>query len=128
MIAALEVVAYISAGLSAVLLLMAIPRSVPRPLALSVIGAAQVVVMIGIVIDIAALVIGEARQIPNVATHVSYLITTPLIIPAGFALTYKKLDRWGMLIVGIAAVIATFMVIRQVQTLGIPFGYLNVRP
>lgn len=128
MIAALEVVAYISAGLSAVLLLMAVPRSVPRPLALSVIGAAQVVVMIGIVIDIAALVIGEARQIPNVATHVSYLITTPLIIPAGFALTYKKLDRWGMLIVGIAAVIATFMVIRQVQTLGIPFGYLNVRP
>lgn len=127
MIAALEVVAYISAGLSAVLLLMAVPRSVPRPLALGVIGAAQVVVMIGIVIDIAALVIGEARQIPNVATHISYLITTPLIIPAGFALTYKKLDRWGMLIVGIAAVIATFMVIRQVQTLGVPFGYLNVR-
>lgn len=126
MIAALEAIAWITAALSAVILLLAIPPRVPRTLALAVTAAAQLAVMIGIGIDIAALVRGEARDIPSMATHISYLVTTPLIIPAGFALTYKKLDRWGLLIVGVAAVIATFMVIRQVQTMGVPFGYLNV--
>lgn len=127
MIAALEVAAYLTAALSAVILLLAIPKSVPRALALSVIGAAQLVVMVAVGVDIAAVVTGEPRHIPSMATHISYLVSTPLIIPAGFALTYKKLDRWGLIIVGVAAVIATFMVIRQLQTLGIPFGYLNVR-
>lgn len=124
MIAALELVAYITAGLSALLLLMAIPPRVPRGVALAVIGLAQLAVMIGIGIDIATIAAG--REVPDMLTHVSYLLTTPLIIPAGFALTYKKLDRWGLVIVGIASVIATFMVIRQLQTMGVPFGYLNV--
>lgn len=127
MIAALETISIVTAVLSAVILLLAIPRSVPRKLSLAVIGSAQLAVMAGIAVDIVALVTGEARQIPSMATHISYLISTPLIIPAGFALTYKKLDRWGLVIVGIASVIATFMLVRQVQTLGVPFGYLNVR-
>lgn len=126
MIAALETVAYVTAALSALLLLMAIPPRVPRRLSLAVIGLAELAVLVGIGIDIATLVGG--RKVPDMATHISYLVTTPLIIPAGFALTYKKLDRWGLVIVGIATVIATFMVIRQLQTMGVPFGYLNVRP
>ncbi len=125
MIAALELIAYITAGLSALLLLMAIPPRVPRWLALSVIGLAELAVLVGIGIDVATIVGG--RAIPDMLTHVSYLLTTPLIIPAGVALTYKKFDRWGLVIVGIASIIATFMVIRQLQTMGVPFGYINVR-
>ncbi|MDO5697512.1 MAG: hypothetical protein Q4G51_06015 [Dermatophilus congolensis] len=125
MIAALELVAYVTAGLSALLLLMAIPPRVPRAVSLAVIGLAELAVLVGVGIDVATIVGG--RQVPEMLTHVSYLLTTPLIIPAGFALTYKKLDRWGLVIVGIASVIATFMVIRQLQTMGVPFGYINVR-
>ena len=125
MIAALELIAYITAGLSALLLLMAIPPRVPRWLALAVIGLAELAVLVGIGIDVATIMGG--RTIPDMLTHVSYLLTTPLIIPAGVALTYKKFDRWGLVIVGIASIIATFMVIRQLQTMGVPFGYINVR-
>ena len=124
MIAALELVAYVTAGLSVLLLLMAIPPRVPRAAALAVMGLAEAAVLVGIGLDVATIVGG--RQVPDMLTHVSYLLTTPLIIPAGFALTYQKLDRWGLVIVGIASVIATFMVIRQLQTMGVPFGYLNV--
>ena len=54
------------------------------------------------------------------------LVSLPFIIPAGYALTYKKIDRWGLLILGVATLICAIMIIRQVQTLGIPFGYVNV--
>ena len=74
--------------------------------------------------DVAYVVSGHPG--PTLATHISYLVSTPLLIPAGVALTYKKFDRWGLLIVAVATLIAAIMIVRQVQTLGILFGYLNV--
>ena len=65
-------------------------------------------------------------RLPDLATHLSYLISLPFIIPAGYAMTYKKIDRWGLLILAVATLIGAIMIVRQVQTLGIPFGYLNV--
>ncbi|MBO3143984.1 hypothetical protein [Dermatophilus congolensis] len=126
MIAALEIISIITACLAGLTLLLAIPPAIPRPIGLAITAICTLVVFAGVIVDIIALITGEAHHIPSIATHISYLISTPLIVPAGFALTYKKLDRWGLAIIGVATLIATFMLIRQVQTLGIPFGYLNV--
>ncbi len=124
MIPVLMNIAYLVAALAAALLLLAIPPSVPRKLSLAVIALAEAAVIAGAGTDIA--IVASGQPVPDLATHISYLVSAPLIIPAGFALTYRKLDRWGLVITGIATVISAFMVIRQLQTMGIPFGYLNL--
>ncbi len=107
----------------ALLVLAAIGRA-PRWLALGIAGAALAVTLVGIGANIVLLV--QGWRLPDLPTHIGYLVSLPFIIPAGYALTYKKIDRWGLLILGIATLICAIMIVRQVQTLGIPFGYLNV--
>lgn len=105
------------------LVLAAIGRA-PRSLALGIAGLALIVTLVGIGADIVLLVRGW--RLPDLPTHIGYLVSLPFIIPAGYALTYRKIDRWGLLILGIATLICAIMIVRQVQTLGIPFGYINV--
>ncbi len=124
MVALLEYLAVVVALLAVALLVGAAVGRFSRRAALAVLGLAQLAVMVGIGLDIAALVQGQ--PVPDMPTHVGYLLSTPLIIPAGLALTYRKIDRWGLLITGVATLIAAIMIVRQVQTMGIPFGYLNV--
>lgn len=115
---------WVTLACAAVLLLGALIGRLPRPVVLATLAIGEAATLVAVAADVVWLVQGHPS--PNLITHISYLLTTPLLIPAGFALTYKKFDRWGLVIVGVAALIATFMVIRQLQTLGIPFGYLNV--
>lgn len=124
MIAAIEAAAWIVAGLGALLLLGAAIGGLPRPVTLGVLAIAELTTIVAGGLD--ALVLASGFETPRFATHISYLISTPLIIPAGIALTYKKFDRWGLLIVAVATLVAAIMIVRQVQTLGIPFGYINV--
>lgn len=105
------------------LLLAAIGRA-PRAVALGLCGLAYVATLVGVGVDVVLLV--QGWRLPDLPTHLGYLIALPFIIPAGYALTYKKIDRWGLLILGVATLIGAIMIVRQVQTLGIPFGYLNV--
>lgn len=126
MIEALRALTGLVAGVGVVLLLAAAAGRfalLPRRLTLALLAIAQTATLIGIVVDIAWLARGNST--PELATHVGYLITTPLLIPAGLGLTYKKIDRWGLLIVAVATLIAAVMMIRQVQTLGLRFGFLN---
>lgn len=124
MIAAIEAAAWIVAGLGTILLLGAAIGRLPRSVTLGVLAIAEFTTIVAVGLD--ALVLAGGFQTPGFATHVSYLISTPLIIPAGVSLTYKKFDRWGLLIAAVATLIAAIMIVRQVQTLGIPFGYINV--
>lgn len=98
----------------------------PARAAFALLGAALAATIVGIVADVVLLV--QGWKTPDLATHVGYLVSLPFIIPAGLALTYKKIDRWGLLILGVATLITAIMIVRQVQTLGLPFGYVNVRP
>lgn len=107
----------------ALLVLAAIGRA-PRRLALSLAGIAVVVTLIGIGADVVLLV--QGWRLPDLPTHIGYLVSLPFIIPAGYVLTYKRIDRWGLLILAVATLTCAIMIVRQVQTLGVPFGYLNV--
>lgn len=98
----------------------------PARVAFGLLGAAFVATVVGVAADVVLLV--QGWKTPDLATHIGYLISLPFIIPAGLVLTYKKIDRWGLLILGIATLITAIMIVRQVQTLGLPFGYVNVRP
>lgn len=115
---------WVTTAMGVVLLLGAVVGRLPRPLTLAALGIGEAATLVAVVADVVWLIQGHPS--PGLITHISYLLTTPLIIPAGFALTYKKFDRWGLLIVAVATLIAAIMVVRQLQTLGIPFGYLNV--
>ncbi|MDO5628844.1 MAG: hypothetical protein Q4G43_11045 [Mobilicoccus sp.] len=115
---------WVTTACGVLLLLAAALGRLPRPATLGLLGLGQAATMVAVVADVIWLV--QGHQSPGLITHISYLLTTPLIIPAGFALTYRKFDRWGLLIVAIATLIAAIMIVRQLQTLGIPFGYLNV--
>ncbi|MEP7160041.1 MAG: hypothetical protein ABI746_02955 [Dermatophilaceae bacterium] len=106
-----------------VLLLGAAVGRLPRGVALIVVGVAEAASIVSVLADIAGLVSGW--ESPELATHIGYLLTVPLITPAGFALTYKKIDRAGLLILAVAALITAVMIVRQVQTLGMDFGHLN---
>lgn len=123
MIDALRVATGLVTTVGVVILLAAAWGRLPRRATLTLLGIAQTGVVVGVVCDIAWLV--QGHSMPDPVTHVGYLLTTPLLIPAGLGLTYKKIDRWGLLIVGVAALIAAVMMIRQVQTLGLRFGVLN---
>ncbi len=126
MIDALRVLTGIVTAIGVVLLVAAAAGrmyQLPRRITLSLLAVAEAAVLVGIVIDITWLARGHSA--PDLVTHIGYLLTTPLLIPAGLGLTYKKIDRWGLLIVGIATLIAAVMMIRQVQTLGLRFGFLN---
>lgn len=126
MIEALRSLTGLVAGVGVVLLLAAAAGRfalLPRRLTLALLALAEGATLVGIAVDIAWLASGNSTQ--ELATHVGYLLTTPLLIPAGLGLTYKKIDRWGLLIVGVATLIAAVMMIRQVQTLGLRFGFLN---
>lgn len=119
-------VVWITTGAGVLFLLGAALPRVPDRLTWALFGVAEVAVLVGIVADIVLLVRGWVT--PDLATHIGYLVSLPFIAPAGAALTYKKLDRWGRLILGIATLIAAIMVVRQLQTLGVPYGYVNLRP
>lgn len=106
----------------ALLVCAAIGRA-PRSVAIGLAAVALAATLVGIGADVVLLVRGW--RLPDLPTHLGYLISLPFIIPAGFALTYKKIDRWGLLILSIATLIDAIMIVRQVQTLGIRFGYLN---
>lgn len=123
MVGFLAVIAWLVAGIGVVFLVGAAVGRFPRRLAFFLIGVVEVGTILGVAVDAVSLVGG--RQVPDLPTHIGYLLTTPLITPAGLALTYKKLDRWGLVIIGVAVLITAIMVVRQVQTLGVPFGYVN---
>lgn len=124
MLDVIAIAAWVVTALGALLLLGAAIGRVPRPVTIALLVLAELATLVAVGVDIVLLV--QGFQTPGLATHISYLVSTPLLIPAGVALTYKKFDRWGLLIVGVATLIAAIMVVRQVQTLGIPFGYINV--
>lgn len=107
----------------AVLLLAAAVGRLPRGVALSVVGVAEAASIVSVLAGVAGLLSGW--ESPELATHIGYLLTVPLITPAGFALTYKKIDRAGLLILAVAVLITAVMIVRQVQTLGMDFGHLN---
>ncbi len=115
---------WVTLAMGVALLIGAAIGRFPRPLTLGVLAVAEVATLVAVGADIAWLI--QGRSTPGLVTHISYLLSTPLLIPAGFALTYKKFDRWGLLIVAVATLIAAIMIVRQLQTLGIPYGYLNV--
>lgn len=115
---------WVTLAVGVVLLIAAAVGRLPRRVTLGLLAVAELATVVAVVADIAYVVAGHPG--PRLATHISYLVSTPLIIPAGFALTYKKIDRWGLLIVAVATLIAAIMIVRQVQTLGFLFGYLNV--
>ncbi len=123
MIDALRVITGIVTVIGLILLVAAWVGRLPRRVTLVLLAIAEAAVLVAIVVDIVWLLTGH--DTPEFVTHLGYLLTTPLLIPAGLMLTYKKIDRWGLLIVGIATLIAAIMVIRQVQTLGLRFGFLN---
>lgn len=126
MIEALRVLTGLVAAVGAVLLVAAALGRfalLPRRVTIGLLAVAQAATMVGVVLDIAWLAGGNST--PELTTHIGYLLTTPLLIPAGLGLTYKKIDRWGLLIVAVATLIAAVMMIRQVQTLGVRFGFLN---
>lgn len=128
MIEAMRVLTGLVTAVGVVLLLSAAlardgRRLLPRRAVFGLLGLAEAATLLGIVVDIVWLAGG--RETPELVTHIGYLLTTPLLIPAGLGLTYKKIDRWGLLIVGVAALITAVMMIRQVQTLGLRFGFLN---
>lgn len=124
MFSVIVVAMWVTLAMGVLLLLAAAVGRLPRRVALGVIGVGWVASLVAVVADVAWLV--QGRETPGLATHISYLLSTPFIIPAGFALTYKKFDRWGLLIVAVATLISAIMIVRQVQTLGIIYGYLNV--
>lgn len=105
------------------LLVLSAIGTAPKAVALGLAALAYLSTLVGIGADVVLLVRGW--RLPDLATHLGYLISLPFIIPAGYALTYQKIDRWGMLILGVATLIGAIMIVRQVQTLGIPYGYLN---
>lgn len=115
---------WIVTAIGVVFLVLAAIGRAPRPVALGLAGAAVLVTLVGVVVDIVLLV--QGWRLPDLATHIGYLASLPFIVPAGYALTYKKIDRWGLLILGVATLICAIMIVRQIQTLGIPFGYVNV--
>ena len=115
---------WIVTAIGVVFLVLAAIGRAPRPVALGLAGAAVLVTLVGVVVDIVLLV--QGWRLPDLATHIGYLVSLPFIVPAGYALTYKKIDRWGLLILGVATLICAIMIVRQIQTLGIPFGYVNV--
>lgn len=94
-----------------------------RPLGVGLAGLALLATLVSVGTNVVLL--AQGWRLPDLPTHVGYLISLPFIIPAGYALTYKKIDRWGLLILGVATLIDAIMIVRQIQTLGIPFGYLN---
>ncbi len=123
MLESLRMITALVTGIGVVLLFAAAVGRLPRRATLALLAVAEVAVVAGVLIDIAWLVRGNST--PELLTHIGYLITTPLLIPAGLGLTYRKIDRWGLLIVGVATLITAVMIIRQVQTLGLRFGFLN---
>lgn len=123
MLAVIVGTVYVVTVVGVILLLLAVPPRAPRRLALALLGVAELAILLAVLVDVVLLVRGW--KTPGLGTHISYLVSTPFIIPAGFALTYKKLDRWGLLIVGVATLIAAIMIVRHLQTLGVLFGYLN---
>lgn len=106
-----------------VLLLGGAVGRLPRGVALIVVGVAEAASIVSVLAGVAGLLSGW--ETPELATHIGYLLTVPLITPAGFALTYKKIDRAGLLILAVAVLITAVMIVRQVQTLGMDFGHLN---
>lgn len=119
-------VVWVVTAIGVVLLLAALVGRFPTKGAFALVALAELAALVAVVADV-GLLVGGFRT-PALATHISYLLTVPFIIPAGLALTYKKIDRWGLLILGVATLIAAIMVVRQVQTLGIAYGYLNLGP
>ncbi len=107
---------WIATAVGVLFLLAAVVGKAPRVPALGLVGVAEAAVIIGLIADVVLLVRGQ--QIPDLVTHISYLLTVPFIIPLGIGLTYRKLDRWGLLIVGVASLVTAVLVLRQLQTLG----------
>ncbi len=107
---------WIATAVGVLFLLAALVGTAPRKPALAVVALTEVAVLLGILADVVLLVRGQ--QTPDLVTHISYLLTVPFIIPLGAGLTYRKLDRWGLLIVGVACLITAVLVLRQLQTLG----------
>ena len=124
MLAVVVACMWVTLAVGVVLLLAAAVGRLPRPVTLGLLAVAELATLVAVGADIAYVVAGHPG--PSLATHISYLVSTPLLIPAGYALTYKKIDRWGLLILAVATLIAAIMIVRQLQTLGIPYGYLNV--
>lgn len=115
---------WVVTAIGVVLLALAAIGRAPRALPIGLCALALLVTLVGIVADVVLL--AQGWRLPDLPTHIGYLLSLPFIIPAGYALTYKKIDRWGLLILGVATLIDAIMIVRQVQTLGLPFGYLNV--
>lgn len=126
MIGFIEAVVWIVTAVGALFCLATVPGRLPRPVAFALFAVAEVAVLASVAVDVVLLARGW--RTPDLPTHIGYLLSLPFIAPAGLALTYKKLDRWGLLIIGVATLIAAIMVVRQLQTLGVPYGYVNVTP
>ncbi|GAB48990.1 hypothetical protein [Mobilicoccus pelagius] len=124
MLAVVVAAMWVTLTVGVILLVAAAVGHLPRRVTLGLLAVAEIATLVAVGADVAYVVTGHPG--PRLATHISYLLSTPLLIPAGVALTYKKFDRWGLLIVAVATLIAAIMIVRQVQTLGILFGYLNV--
>ena len=126
MLGVISTALWIVTALGVVLLAAAAVGRLPRRLVFASMGVALLATLVSVGVDVVLLVRGW--RTPDLATHIAYLVSLPFIIPAGVALTYKKIDRWGLLIFAIATLITAIMIVRQVQTLGLPFGYLNLGP
>lgn len=105
-----------------VLLLAALVGRAPKNAAFALVGLAELLVVAAIIVDVTMM---RGHDVPDMVTHVSYLITAPLMVPAAIALTYKKIDRWGLLILAAGALLAAIMVVRVVQTLGIDYARIG---
>lgn len=100
-----------------VLLAAAAIGRAPARLVFALAGLAEAAVLLGVIADIALLVQGPRPD--DMITHVSYLLSVPFFIPLGVALTYRKLDRWGLVLVASGCLLTAVLVLRQLQTLGI---------
>lgn len=103
-----------------VLLVAAIPGRAPRRMVFGMAGAAEVMVLLGIIANVIILIGGH--QSPDLVTHISYLLSVPWFIPIAVALTYRKLDRGGLIMIAVGCLVTASLVLRQIQTLGVVGG------
>lgn len=114
----LDAIIWLCVGVGVILLLWALVRpSAPKTPVFVLAGIAELGVIVGVIASIVGLIRGH--QSPELVTHLSYLFTEPFVIPVGVAMTYKKIDRWGLVIIAVACLFTSTLVLRQWQTYGV---------
>lgn len=120
MIVVVQVAMWLCTLAGVALLIAAIPGRAPRTLVFGLAGLAQAFVFLGMIADV--IILAGGHQTPDLVTHISYVLSVPWFIPIAVALTYRKLDRGGLIMIGVGCLVTASLVLRQIQTLGVIGG------